>query len=78
MGTLHDLERCVPQAGPAAHLPRVNSGVVVEPVVTRLDAESLPAFADGLDLVVDGTDDFPTRFADLSAPEQTSLAGPAA
>jgi adenylyltransferase/sulfurtransferase len=36
--------------------------VVVEPLYASLDRDSLPGFAAGLDLIVDGTDNFPTRF----------------
>ncbi len=46
----------------AAYLRKVNSQVVVEPVVTAVDAGNLPGLADDLDLLVDGTDNFPTRF----------------
>ena len=58
-----DVAHQVPKAeAAAAHLRRVNSDIVVEPVVARIDAGSLPGFADDLDLLVDGTDNFPTRF----------------
>lgn len=61
--TEDDVRRRVPKAeAAAAHLRAVNSDVVVEPRVMRVDADSLPAFASGLDLLVDGTDNFPTRF----------------
>jgi adenylyltransferase/sulfurtransferase len=62
--TEDDVARRVPKAEAAtAHLREVNSGVLVEPLVARIDTDSLPGFADDLDLVVDGTDNFPTRFA---------------
>lgn len=58
-----DVARKVPKAEAAAtHLREVNSQVIVEPVVTVIDAGNLPGFADDLDLLVDGTDNFPTRF----------------
>ncbi len=53
----------VPKAeAAAAYLRTVNSQVVVEPVVGALDRDTLPGFAADLDLLVDGTDNFPTRF----------------
>jgi molybdopterin/thiamine biosynthesis adenylyltransferase len=62
--TEEDVARKVPKAEAAArYLGLVNSDVVVEPVVERLEAADLPEFAAGLDLLVDGTDNFPTRFA---------------
>ena len=45
----------------AAHLQAINSNVVVEPLVARIDERNLPAFAAGLDLLTDGTDNFATR-----------------
>lgn len=62
--TEDDVARKVPKAEAAAtHLRQVNSSVTIEPQVVHLDAGNLPAFADGLDILVDGTDNFPTRFA---------------
>lgn len=59
-----DVAHRVPKAeAAAAHLRRVNSAVTVEPVVARVDPGNLPEFADGLDLLLDGTDNFSTRFA---------------
>jgi adenylyltransferase/sulfurtransferase len=61
--TEDDVVRRVPKAeAAAAYLRTVNSQVVVEPHVATVDADSLPGLLDGLDLVVDGTDNFPTRF----------------
>lgn len=62
--TEEDVAARLPKAEAAArHLRRANSTVRVEPVVGLIDEDSLPAFAEGLDLLVDGTDNFPTRFA---------------
>jgi molybdopterin/thiamine biosynthesis adenylyltransferase len=59
-----DVARRVPKAdAAAAHLRAINSDVAVEPLMTTITAETLPDFAAGLDLLVDGTDNFPTRFA---------------
>ncbi|MGX6649094.1 HesA/MoeB/ThiF family protein [Maricaulaceae bacterium MS644] len=44
-------------------LADLDPGVKVEPVRARADADSLPALLDGADLVLDGCDDFDTRFA---------------
>jgi adenylyltransferase/sulfurtransferase len=58
-----DVARRTPKAeAAAAYLRAVNSQVVVEPYVATLDAATLAGFAGGLDLLVDGTDNFPTRF----------------
>ncbi|MCE5253921.1 MAG: HesA/MoeB/ThiF family protein [Actinomycetia bacterium] len=61
--TEDDVARRVPKAeAAAAFLKKANSQVTVEPVVTTIDQGNLPGFADDLDLLVDGTDNFPTRF----------------
>ena len=58
-----DVAAGIPKAeAAAAHLCAINSTVEVEPQVITIDEESLPGFADGLDLLVDGTDNFATRF----------------
>ena len=46
----------------AAHLREINSSVVVDPQVLTIDGQTLPGFAAGLDILVDGTDNFETRF----------------
>lgn len=61
--TEEDVARRTPKAEAAArYLRSVNSDVRVEPVIARLDADNLPEFAEDLELLVDGTDNFPTRF----------------
>jgi len=61
--TEDDVKRRVPKAeAAAAYLRAVNSQVEIEPHVATLDAGNLPGFAAGLDLLVDGTDNFATRF----------------
>jgi molybdopterin/thiamine biosynthesis adenylyltransferase len=47
----------------ADHLARLNPDVTVEPLDTRLDAGNAAALIGAHDLVLDGTDDFATRFA---------------
>jgi molybdopterin/thiamine biosynthesis adenylyltransferase len=61
--TEDDVARKTPKSEAAAgYLRGINSDVTVEPVVARLDADNLPEFAGGLQVLVDGTDNFPTRF----------------
>ncbi|MFW6412565.1 MAG: HesA/MoeB/ThiF family protein [Oceanicaulis sp.] len=47
----------------ASHLSALDPAVRIEPVKTRADAAGLPTLLDGADLVLDGCDDFETRFA---------------
>jgi molybdopterin-synthase adenylyltransferase len=62
--TEEDVIRRIPKAeAAAAYLRTVNSRVTIEPVVTTVDSDTLPGLAADLDLIVDGTDNFPTRFA---------------
>ncbi len=61
--TEDDVVRQAPKAeAAAAYLRRVNSEVTIEGIVGRLSSDSVASFAGGLDLLVDGTDNFPTRF----------------
>jgi sulfur-carrier protein adenylyltransferase/sulfurtransferase len=46
----------------AVALAALNPGVKVEPVQARVDADSIDALMDGVDVVVDGADNFPTRY----------------
>ena len=46
----------------AAHLARVNSSCVIEPVVADLTPSNFDEVFAGADLVLDGTDNFETRF----------------
>ncbi len=46
----------------AEHLGRINSRVAVEPVVERVDRRNIDRLTEGVDLVLDGTDNWPTRF----------------
>lgn len=58
-----DVERRTPKAVAAAeHLRAINSQVVVEPIVADVNPFSILPFAEGLDVLVDGTDNFVTRF----------------
>jgi molybdopterin-synthase adenylyltransferase len=61
--TEQDVARRMPKAVAAAeHLRAANSEVTVEPVVDDINPFSIRGFAAGLDVLVDGTDNFPTRF----------------
>ncbi len=58
-----DLARDLPKAVAAAEkLRRVNPEVVVEPIVTDLNAMNVEALVAGVDVVLDGTDNFETRY----------------
>ena len=58
-----DVRDCVPKAVAAArHLRAINSEVAVEPVVTDLHAGNLAELLEGVDLVVDGFDNFEGRY----------------
>jgi len=53
----------LPKAVAAArHLARVNSGISVEPVVADLTAANADELLGGVDLLLDGTDNFETRY----------------
>jgi len=58
-----DVRDCLPKAVAAArHLAGVNGEVAVEPVVTDLRADNVLELLEGIDLVVDGFDNFEGRF----------------
>ncbi len=50
-------------AASTAHLLALNPNVEIDPVQARLDEANAAALLSGFDLVLDGTDDFATRFA---------------
>jgi adenylyltransferase/sulfurtransferase len=61
--TEQDAEDGLPKAVAAArHLKTVNSGVAVEPVVADLSPGNAVDLLSGADLILDGTDNFETRF----------------
>ena len=43
-------------------LQRINSQITIEAVVADVDYRNLPSLLDGMDVIVDGTDNFQTRF----------------
>jgi adenylyltransferase/sulfurtransferase len=58
-----DVRSRLPKAVAAANqLRRVNHLVTVEPLVTDVTAENIEELLDGMDLVLDGTDNFETRY----------------
>jgi len=59
----NDARDATPKAIAAArHLAAVNSEVVLEPMVADLTPASIDDLFEGIDLIVDGTDNFETRF----------------
>lgn len=58
-----DVEAGLPKAIAAAErLRRINSGIEIEPVVADVDATNIVALTKGVDVILDGTDNFETRF----------------
>ncbi len=59
----YDIAANLPKAeAAAAKLARINSEVTVEPVVVDVNHTNIIRLADGADLLLDGTDNFETRF----------------
>lgn len=61
-GQAHAEAGVVKVAAAAERLGQINSQVMVEPIETRLDKSNVTSLADGCDLILDGTDNFLTRF----------------
>ncbi|WP_332632105.1 ThiF family adenylyltransferase [Halalkalibacter flavus] len=58
-----DVNESLPKAVAAENkLKAINSSVKIEGIVTDVTAENLPQLLEGIDLVLDGTDNFRTRF----------------
>ncbi|MEK6236031.1 MAG: ThiF family adenylyltransferase, partial [Planctomycetales bacterium] len=58
-----DVADCMPKAIAAAEkLRRINSEIEIEPVVADVDYLNIAELCDGADVIVDGTDNFETRF----------------
>jgi len=58
-----DARDSVPKAVAAARrLAQINSEVVLEPMVADLDASNADELLNGIDLILDGTDNFETRY----------------
>lgn len=59
----NDAEQVKPKALAAmSRLRKINAALKVEPVVERLTIANVGRLAEGMDLVLDGTDNFATRF----------------
>lgn len=59
----HDIAANLPKAPAAARkLARINSAIEIEPVVSDLNAANAEALCEHADLILDGTDNFETRF----------------
>jgi adenylyltransferase/sulfurtransferase len=59
----HDVAEVLPKAVAAARrLSQINSAVQVEPVVADISAANIGSLADDVELIVDGTDNFETRY----------------
>ena len=59
----NDVEQMLPKAIAAAeHLRRINSSVSIEPIVADVDAGNIEGFAQDVDLIMDGSDNFEIRF----------------
>lgn len=57
-----DCQNHIPKAVAAeAHLKRINSEIIYDPVIKDINPASIEALLDGIDLVLDGTDNFETR-----------------
>ena len=58
-----DVTEGLPKAVAAArHLIKINSSITVEPVVADVNAENIEDLISGVDLALDGTDNFETRY----------------
>lgn len=69
-----DVARRIPKAIAAAEkLRRINSEVTVEPIVADIDHTNILSFAEGADLILDGTDNFEIRFLINDASLETGI-----
>ena len=58
-----DARAGVPKAIAAAEkLRRINSAVIVEPIVADVNHKNIETLCDGIEVILDGTDNFETRF----------------
>ena len=60
-------------AAATEHLGRLNRQVQIEPIQARLEATNALELIDGVDLVLDGTDNWPARFILNDACQKTRL-----
>lgn len=72
--TEQDAREALPKAIAAAnHLSAVNSDVRIEPLVTDVTADNVIELLEGIDLILDATDNFETRFLLNDAACQTGI-----
>jgi len=58
-----DARELAPKAVAAArHLKRINSETAVEPIVARVARDNIESLIEGVDVILDGTDNFAARF----------------
>ncbi len=69
-----DIADGLPKAIAAARkLQRINSGLVIEPHVADVDHTNILALAEGVDVILDGTDNFEVRFLINDASLETGI-----
>jgi len=69
-----DVESNLPKAVAGANkLRRINSNVTIEPIVADVDYTNIRELADGVDLILDGTDNFEIRFLINDASLETGI-----
>ena len=70
----HDVRSRLPKAVAAAEkLRRINSEIVIEPIVADIDAGNVRSLVEGIDLILDGTDNFEVRFLINDAALETGV-----
>src|ERR1700683_4614387 len=69
-----DVTEQLPKAVAAAEkLRRINSGVTIEPIVVDVDHPNVPSLVEGMDLILDGSDNFELRFLVNDASLETNI-----
>jgi len=69
-----DIADQLPKSVAAARkLSRINSSITIEPIVTDIDHTNILSLAEGADLILDGTDNFETRFLINDASLETGI-----
>lgn len=69
-----DVAERLPKSIAAANkLRRINSSIEIEPVVADIDDTNILVFAEGMDLILDGTDNFEVRFLINDASLETGI-----
>lgn len=72
--TEQDVDDGLPKAIAAQrHLERINSSIEIEAIVADVSSANILDLADGVDCIVDGTDNFETRFLINDASVQTGI-----